>query len=727
MIRNTLLLLGAIMLIAGAAFGDWDPSIPAKWVQMPDESPLGIDVNASYEFILADDFECRETGPITDIHIWGSWFDDALPVNGPDDVVFTLSLHYDIPQGPGGYSQPGDVIQVWQFGPGDFTARVWLDGVNEGWMDPPDDYIPNADWTIWQYNFHIPESQQFVQEGTPENPVVYWLDVKAEPLGAGALFGWKTSVDHWNDDAVWGDGVEPYFGPWYELIYPPGHEYGGTSIDLAFVIVSEEQEADWGDAPDGPYPTLAVSNGAYHLLGGPWLGDDFDAPDSEPDGQPDGAALGDDTYDLNDDEDGVNIPILVAGTSQFITVEINDGGSGTGGYLDAWFDFDGSGAWDAAEQVYSGTLSDGVWSIPVSTPAGAVLGQTFARFRVSLLGGHGPDGPAPDGEVEDHEVRIIQEDTYKWIQYPDLTDNGIDVHATEPFILADDFLCTEPGRITEIWVWGSWYDDYLPQGDPLAVDFILSFHMDIPADQNPDGYSIPGDVLWHRPFIAGEFEATMEATNLMEGYMWPPDEFIWPGDYTCWLYKFYVPPDQAFFQWGTEDEPMIFWLDVQAFPQDPTAQFGWKTSRDHWNDDAVWGDGSEPYFGPWFELRYPPMHEFAGQSIDLAFRLTNDAESGVPDESRHDRFGLMPNEPNPFTGTTTLRYSLATGGNARLEVFNVMGQVVSTLVDALQAAGPHSATWSGLDDQGRELPAGIYFCRLTVGSESATQKMMYLK
>jgi len=259
------------------------------------------------------------------------------------------------------------------------------------------------------------------------------------------------------------------------------------------------------------------------------------------------------------------------------------------------------------------------------------------------------------------------------------------------------------------------------------VDFILSFHADIPADESPDGFSIPGDVLWHRTFLAGEFAVYAEASNLQEGYMFPPDIYYWPGDTICWLYKFHVPTDDAFFQWGTPDDSIIYWLDVQAYPHEDGFYFGWKTSIEHWNDDAVWGEGFEPYFGPWYELRYPLGHPYYPESIDLAFRLTNDPLSSVPDESTDDRFGLYQNEPNPFTGSTTLRYSLATSGPARLEVFNVMGQVVSTLIDANQAAGPHAATWSGLDNKGRQLPAGIYFCRLTIGKEYATQKMLYLK
>ena len=74
------------------------------------------------------------------------------------------------------------------------------------------------------------------------------------------------------------------------------------------------------------------------------------------------------------------------------------------------------------------------------------------------------------------EVVLIEGQEWKWIQMPDLGEGtGIDVNDTQPFILADDFLCEAPGRLTEIYVWGSWLNDYLPYGfDPNAVQFIAS-------------------------------------------------------------------------------------------------------------------------------------------------------------------------------------------------------------------------------------------------------------
>jgi hypothetical protein len=729
MVKKTVSLSVLLVLaLTSVLLADWDPDHPHKWVQYPDLSTLGIDVNASREFILADDFNCEQTEEITSIHIWGSWLNDYPPFGAdPDSVKFTLSLHADIPDSESatGYSMPGDVIWYRDFLPNDFTVRVWSEGIEEGWMDPPDFYFFPADTVCWQYNFYLYD-EEFYQQGTPDEPIVYWLDVKAEPFDPDATLGWKTSLNHWNDDAVYGQGYEPYSGPWYELRYPPGHDLVGQSIDLAFVIVGEP-EIDWGDAPDGAaapgYPTLAVNNGANHIIAGPWLGDTTDFPDPEGNGQPDPNALGDDN-DGNDDEDGVQIPALVQGQLSTITLEVNGGG----GNVVGWIDFNGDKTWQLAEQVISGWLAAGTHAFNVFTPMGSVSGQTFARFRISTTPGLPPIGAAQDGEVEDYEV-YIEEEISKWIQRPDLTELGIDVNATGPFILADDFLCTEPGRITEIWIWGSWLGDYLPFGnDPTAVTFTLSFHGDVPASENPDGYSIPADPLWDQSFQAGTFFAEVWADSIAEGWMDPPDGYLFPADSTCWVYKFFVDPYEAFFQTGTEEDSMVYWLDVQAVPDDVDALFGWKTSYEHWNDDAVWGQGIEPYFGPWYELRYPTGHELAGHSIDLAFRLVTDPESGVPThEIRMEGFGLHKNVPNPFSSSTQIRYELPASGHVALEIFDVTGRLVNTLVDEVQPEGLHAVPWSGRDHAGRKVPAGIYFQRLTSGEQTATQKMLYLK
>lgn len=105
-------------------------------------------------------------------------------------------------------------------------------------MDPPAEWEPIGDHICWEYDFDISEFP-FYQTGTEQSPKVYWVDVQAQPGEPGVFFGWKTSVTHWNDDAVWGQGNEPYPGPWNELRYPPQHPHQGESIDLAFAVTGK--------------------------------------------------------------------------------------------------------------------------------------------------------------------------------------------------------------------------------------------------------------------------------------------------------------------------------------------------------------------------------------------------------------------------------------------------------------------------------------------------------
>ncbi len=726
--RATALLCLALMLLATPALADWDIGDAHKWVQFPDLSPTGCDVNATNPYLLADDFLCTVTGPITDFHIWGSWYHDQLPFGmDPNAVAFTLSIHSDIPawESPTGYSMPGPVLWVRTFYPGQFTARIWEAGLQEGWIEPPNVYEPLGDTQCWQYNFEIEPFEAFIQEGSTVAPMVYWLDVQAQPYESSAFFGWKTSLEHWNDDATWVMGQEPYQGIWNELRYPMPHPLYPQSTDLAFVITTLEiqEELDFGDAPDPTYPTLLASDGARHVIvPGMFLGIQVDA---EGDGQPTVNADGD---DLNGapDEDGVAVfgALPQGGVAQANVT------ASAGGVLDAWVDFNRDGDWaDANERVFNlFAIPAGANLVSFNVPVNAKPGPTYARFRFSSQGVASYTGLAPDGEVEDYLVHIEGQE-WKWIQTPDLGETGIDVCASQPFILADDFLCSAPGRLTEIYIWGSWLSDYVPfDADPGAVDFFLSIHADIPADESGTGYSMPGEVLWVHPFPTGTFSYGTWRSQIVEGWMDPPDLYVFPGDWTCWIYAFSIPPEEAFHQVGMPDSNVVYWLDVQAMPHDPSARFGWKTSPDHWNDDAVWGAGMEPYHGAWTDLRYPPQHQWYPQSIDLAFALRSTYGTDVPEGAASGPYGLFQNVPNPFNPMTTISYEVPDGGGlVTVEVYDVNGRHVRTLVDGFQSQGVQSIEWDGTDDSGRQMATGVYFYRMAGPGTEASRKMLLLK
>jgi len=206
----------------------------------------------------------------------------------------------------------------------------------------------------------------------------------------------------------------------------------------------------------------------------------------------------------------------------------------------------------------------------------------------------------------------------KWVQLPDLTENGTDVAVTFdaaiPRELADDFQCTTPGPITNVILWGSWMND---QVEAIA-NFHLSIHADIPAAQSPTGYSIPGAVLWQMNFTQGQFTQRLYHEGTAEWWYDPYSGLLLPqADHAIWEYNISINPTVAFNQQGTAANPIVYWLDVTVVA--PGGNFGWKTTPAHWNDDAVY---FVPGSIPWQELFYPVGHPYFNQSIDLAFQIT---------------------------------------------------------------------------------------------------------
>lgn len=86
-------------------------------------------------------------------------------------------------------------------------------------------------------------------------------------------------------------------------------------------------------------------------------------------------------------------------------------------------------------------------------------------------------------------------------------------------------------------------------------------------------------------------------------------------------------------------------------------------------------------------------------------------------------FYLEQNYPNPFNPSTSIAFALAKAGEVKLEIFNALGQRITTLVNGRMPAGQHSATW-----EARDVPSGIYFYKLEAGGAfSQTRKMVLMK
>ncbi len=100
--------------------------------------------------------------------------------------------------------------------------------------------------------------------------------------------------------------------------------------------------------------------------------------------------------------------------------------------------------------------------------------------------------------------------------------------------------------------------------------------------------------------------------------------------------------------------------------------------------------------------------------------------TGKPQINIAGRNRLYQNKPNPFRDRTIISYSLSSPGQARIEIFNLLGQAVRT-IDANEAAsGRYELEWNGADQAGRMLPPGVYFYRLSVENITIDLKRMVM-
>ena len=90
-------------------------------------------------------------------------------------------------------------------------------------------------------------------------------------------------------------------------------------------------------------------------------------------------------------------------------------------------------------------------------------------------------------------------------------------------------------------------------------------------------------------------------------------------------------------------------------------------------------------------------------------------------------YALNGNYPNPFNPTTTISYDLPEASSVRLEVYDMMGRRVATLVNADQGAGSYETVWNARNDAGSPVASGVYIYRIQAGSFQAVQQMVLMK
>lgn len=114
-------------------------------------------------------------------------------------------------------------------------------------------------------------------------------------------------------------------------------------------------------------------------------------------------------------------------------------------------------------------------------------------------------------------------------------------------------------------------------------------------------------------------------------------------------------------------------------------------------------------------------------SDTLTIDTVTDIRSESVAENTPKKFFLYPAYPNPFNPATTIRYDVRNTSEVRIEIFNVLGQKVRTLVDEQKLAGTYTAVWDGQNDSGEAVASGVYLYRMVAKQFVTSRKLLLLR
>jgi hypothetical protein len=112
----------------------------------------------------------------------------------------------------------------------------------------------------------------------------------------------------------------------------------------------------------------------------------------------------------------------------------------------------------------------------------------------------------------------------------------------------------------------------------------------------------------------------------------------------------------------------------------------------------------------------------ANSAIEVKYEKGMTQSNAVPEQ-----YALAQNYPNPFNPATTIHYALAKAGHVEVVIYNMLGEVIATLVNGEQNAGYYDVTWNGQNDKHQTVASGIYLYRMRSGDFVDVQKMVLMK
>jgi flagellar hook assembly protein FlgD len=108
-------------------------------------------------------------------------------------------------------------------------------------------------------------------------------------------------------------------------------------------------------------------------------------------------------------------------------------------------------------------------------------------------------------------------------------------------------------------------------------------------------------------------------------------------------------------------------------------------------------------------------------NFDISDMLSIDG-SAIPEE-----FALHQNYPNPFNPVTSIQFDIPEQSEVRMDIYNLMGQRVATLINNTLEPGFHAVKWNGTNDFGNQLSSGMYIYRISANNFTSVKKLILMK
>lgn len=127
-------------------------------------------------------------------------------------------------------------------------------------------------------------------------------------------------------------------------------------------------------------------------------------------------------------------------------------------------------------------------------------------------------------------------------------------------------------------------------------------------------------------------------------------------------------------------------------------------------------------------LRVEVINSYGLQS-NMEWSFTIEPQTAIENDRplSPEKFSLQQNYPNPFNAGTKIEYRLSESSITLLEIYNVLGMKVRTLVNKIQPAGTFKLNWNGRDDHGKKLSSGLYMLKLSANGQNLIRRMLYIK